>query len=393
MKPFKKVLAALIAVIVALSVTACKPVSLTKDWSYKVEDSTLNQEYAIGVYIYELYSAYSNAASYAKDAEGYNENESFLGLTIKDSDGNKAVAKDWILQKAEENTLRILSTDYLMSKHGATVDEAQMKTAYDNAKNAWDVGPYAQSGYYNPMSKVLYDYGVSEESFSICFADGYNAYPVTLKQSALFNKMYDEKGVEAVSDKELKKFFEDNYISYTFIPVNLYTSKTDDDGNSTSKAFSAKKIKKIKAQLEEYADQLSSGASSLDDIKKKCEKDYSVSSDSVVEDNVSTKKDFKNSYAEIYKVFKKLSDGKAAVVVVGEDGDSPTAYIVLKNDVTKKTADYVKENRGSVLQNCKSDDFTDLLDKTAKELKDAGTLKKNDGAIGKYDPEMFFEKK
>ena len=392
MKPFKKVLAALIAVVIALSATACMPVSLTKEWSYKTEDSVLNQEYAMGIYIYELYAAYNNAASYAEKADGYKEDESFLGLTIEDGDGNKAVAKDWILQKAEENTLSILAVDYLIAKHGATLDEAQMKTAKENAKSAWDVGPYAQSGYYNPMSKVLYDYGVSLESFTACYSDGYNLYPFTVKQSVLFEKLYDKDGVEEVSDKELNKYFEKNYIDYTLIPVNLYTSETDEDGNSTSKAFSAKKIKKIKTTLQEYADQLSSGKSSLDDIKKVCENDYGTASDSVVENQVSTKTDFKSSYADIYKKFKKLDNGKADLVVVGESGDSPTAYIVIKNDVTKRTKEYVEANRASVLQNCKTEDFTDFVKNTGKQLKDSGVIKKNDGAVGKYDPEIFFKK-
>ena len=87
MRTFKRVLAAVIAVVLVLSVASC---SLTKEWSYQYGDKT----YDIGVYIYALYSSYTTAQTYAADAKGYKENESFMDLKIKDSDGKKAVARD-----------------------------------------------------------------------------------------------------------------------------------------------------------------------------------------------------------------------------------------------------------------------------------------------------------
>jgi hypothetical protein len=88
-----------------------------------------------------------------------------------------------------------------------------------------------------------------------------------------------------------------------------------------------------------------------------------------------------------------MSNGKAKLVVVGEDGDSPTAYIAVKNDLNKDIDSYIKNdsNRSSVLQKMKNEDLKKLLEKTGKDLKKSDALQINEGAINKYQPEMFYE--
>ena len=47
MKPFYKIIAAFLAVIIVASAAGCVPVSFTKEWGYKYSDKTLSKEYAI----------------------------------------------------------------------------------------------------------------------------------------------------------------------------------------------------------------------------------------------------------------------------------------------------------------------------------------------------------
>ena len=388
MKPFFKVVAALMAVILVASAAGCVPVSLTKDWAYKYSDKTLSKEYAVGMYIYSLYQAYGEAKTYAEKVKGYKENEPFTDLKITDDKGKKAVAKDWIKNKAEETMLGIVALDYLCKKNGVKVDKAALKSARATAKDSWEMGPYASYGYYQPIKDQVEKYGVSLESFTYIAGDS------GVKQEALFNKLYSKGGSQEVSDKELTDFFLKNYVDYSYIPVHLYKSSTDASGNNKSEKFKADKIKKIKKELEKLANDISSGKATFEEAAKKCEKDYATASADEVKGTVSTKEELESNNADIAKAIDKMSNGKAKLVVVGENGDSPTAYIAVKNDINKDIDSYIKSdtNRASVLQKMKSEDLKELLTKTGKDLKKSKSLTVNEGAINKYQPEMFYEK-
>lgn len=386
MKPFQKVIAASLAILIVICAASCTPISLSKDWSYKYDDDTLSVQYDIGVYIYSLYQAYNSAKTYAEDAEGYKENEPFMDLEIKDDDGNKAVAKDWIKTEADKIMRNLVALDYLVAEKEATWDEAAMKSANETAQETWDMGPYASYGYISPMKDELEPYGISVESFAL------SSYVANIKQNALFGRLYDKDGLEEVSDKELKDFFVKNYLSYSSIPVNLYESSTDADGNSTSEKFGKKKIANIKSDLEALANQLSDGSTTFEKASKKVQKDYKVEESSVTTDSVNFKEDLEADNADIFKALKKLDNNKATVITVGEDGDSPIAYIVYKNSIKNADKDYLEENHASVLSNMKNDDLSDLLEKTADKLKDSDALKINEGSIGRYDSGMFFVK-
>lgn len=391
MKPFQKVIAVILAVIFVVSMASCTPISLSKEWCYKYGDT----QYDIGVYIYSLYSAYTAAESYAKDAKGYKEGESFLDLEIKDDDGKKAVARDWILEKAEESARQLVVIDKLVKDNGATWDEAAMTSAKQTAQDAWDMGPYAMYGqnYYNPLSKQLEPYGVSFDSFVQLYASQMGNTPYTLKTSAVFDTIYAKGGSDEVPDKELGEYFLKNYVDYSYIPVKLYDSTTGEDGNSTNKKFSDKKTKKVNDALKGFVDDINNGSADFDAIAKKCEDKYGVTSDEEVKNRVDASDTLKSQDEEVYNSVTKLKNGKAELITKDADGDAPTAYIIVKNDINKDKKTYVSgDQRASVLQNMKGDDFKKLMSKEAKALDKDKKFEENSGAIDKYDPSMFYEK-
>ena len=76
-----------------------------------------------------------------------------------------------------------------------------------------------------------------------------------------------------------------------------------------------------------------------------------------------------NADAEVHKAVKDLKNGKAVFITKDADGDAPTAYIIVKNDINGDKKEYVSgTNRSSVLQNMKSDDFKKVLKDEAKKL-------------------------
>lgn len=389
MKPFQKVIAALLAVMLIASAAGCVPVSLSKQWSYDYNDDVLAEKLDIGVYVYALYQAYSTAQGYAQKSKDYKENEPFMDIEIKDDDGNKAKASEWIKTEAEKIAVNTIAIDYLVNKYEATWDEAQMDSAKSTAKSSWEMGPYASYGYYQPMSKELEKYGVSYESFEK------SSYVASVKQSAIFDALYGEDGEQEVTDAQLNEYFTGKYVDYSYIPVKLYTSKSDSEGNSTSTAFSKKKMDKTIAALENMANSLNAGSLTFDKAVKTCTKDYNVADSEVIKDTVEPFETTKSNNKDVAKAVKSLDNGKAKVITVGKDSDSGMAYLVLKNDINDDVKDYAKKgakNRTSVLQNMKSDDFTKFIEDKTAELIKSDALKVNTGVINSYDPNMFFVK-
>ena len=123
MRNFKKLLCVVLVLIVALSAASC---SITPQNLYEKDDVKL----PIGVYIFYLQQAYSEAQSYAQQSDKYDSatgkydgKKSFLKMEITDSDDNTAIAEDWIKDKAKEYTQKAIALCVEFNNLGATVDE------------------------------------------------------------------------------------------------------------------------------------------------------------------------------------------------------------------------------------------------------------------------------
>ena len=108
MKQAVKIGSLLLAVMMVFTAVFASGCSLQPQWSYKTSD----KELAIGVYIYNLDVAYQQGLNFAKKLDDYDgTNDKWLDLEITDDDGNKAVARQWIKDKAQELTLTALAVE------------------------------------------------------------------------------------------------------------------------------------------------------------------------------------------------------------------------------------------------------------------------------------------
>lgn len=374
MKQAVKIGSLLLAILMVFSAVFASGCSLQKQWSYKTSD----KELAIGVYIYNLDVAYQQALEYAKKLDDYDgTNDKWLDLEITDDDGTTAVARQWMKDKAEELTLTALAVEKGLKDEGATVDSATLQAADEQAKTNWNVGPYANYGYVMPMSKELEPHGVSFDSYK------YAASEVPAMQQVLFNTLYEKGGSQEVSDAELEKFFNENYVDYGYLSANLYESSTDEAGTTNNVALSEDAIKQITDKFDGMVKDLNAGKA-FDDVTKAYTEAEGLSTDSVV-NNTELLKNF-SAGDELKVEIEKLDSGKAATVKVGE-GDSAMIYLVYKKDITAIAKDYLESasNRSEVLTNMKTDDFKTYIKDLIKELK----YEKN-AAVDSYDPKMFF---
>lgn len=337
------------------------------------------KELPIGVYIYSLDTAYQKAKSYAEKLDGYDSTkDSWLEMEITDDDGKKEVAGKWIKDQAKLMCLSYLVIEEQIEKEGADVTADSIASADEVAKTSWEVGPYANYGYVMPMKDDLTPYGISFESFRYC------TYEYSVRNQALFDKLYNEGGSKAVSDDELTKYFNDNYTDYSYFTVNLYTSEADESGQSKNTAMSEKEAKKVTDEIDAYVKDVNSGKS-FDDVLKAYQKANNIDSDP----SVSNTENLENSSLgdEVKEALKKLDNNKAAAVKVG-DGDSAVYYFVYKKDVKKAAKDYIadKKSHADVLSSMKSDEFTNYIKELTKKL----DYEENTSVIRKYEPKMFF---
>ena len=264
-----------------------------------------------------------------------------------------------------------------MKEEGASVDEATQQAADEQAKTYWNVGQYANYGYIMPMSKELEPYGISYDSFRYCTSQ------YSVNYSALFAKLYGEGGSQEVSDSELEDYFIENYVDYSYIPVQLYEASTDEAGESKNVALSDEKIADYTSELEGYVKDIDDGKS-YDDVVSEYTEKHELSQSPAVDnteqlENVSAGDQIKDA-------LKELGNNKAVTVKVGE-GDSGMLYLVYKRNSADSAKDYLESetNRAGVLNTMKKDDFEDYLKKIVEDL----DYEKN-SAVDGYDPKMFF---
>ncbi len=384
MNNLKKIMALMLAVVMFASLCACSqlPKTLDKQWSYKDGDS----EYAIGVHIYSLVSAYNQAYSVLSEAQGdkFDSSASILGVESSfDESGEIVLCKDWILKEADYITKNLMAIDNLIAEYDVEIDPALENSSYQQALKDWDLGPYYEEyrsyGYTStPYKEILEPCGVSFESF-------YEAtYLASVKQSTIFNHFYKKDGIKAVKESEVKKFFEDNFTSYSYFTVNLYESSVDSTTNQTvNKALPEDKIKEIKTNLDFYAAMIKSGTS-FDDVSGA----YTAYAQLSTNPAVSCVENLENSSLpeEIADVVAGLKVGQPKVIYLGEE-ETTVAYFVYKKSITKETKSYVgnETNYESLLQEMKSEEFLSDMEKITAEVQ----CEINTAIVDKYTPELI----
>ena len=378
MKPNVKIGSFLMAVVMIFSVlivSGCTPMSLNKEWSYKSGD----KELAIGVYIYSLDTAYQKAKSFAEKLDDYDESkDSWLEMEITDDDGKKEVASKWIKDQAKLMCLSYLVLDEQIEKEKVDISKDTIASADEQAETYWNVGQYADYGYVMPMKNDLEPYGISLESFRYCSTES------SVQYQALFDKLYNEGGPKEASNEELPKYFNDNSTDYSYFSVNLYTSTTDEAGQSKNVAMSDKEAKKVTDEIDGYVKDVN-GGKSYDDVLKAYMDANKIESDP----STSNIENLENSSLgdEVKEAIKKLDNKKAAAVKVGS-GENAVYYFVYKRNIKDAAKDYLADenNSANVLSSMKGEEFADYIEELTKSL----DYEENSSVINQYEPKMFF---
>ncbi len=381
MRNFKKLLCVVLVVLVAFSAASC---SLTKQYAYQKDDIEL----PIGVYIFYLYQAYSEAQNYAQQTDAYdsatgryNGKKSFLKVEITDSDDNTAVAEDWIKDKAKEYTRNAVAISIEANKLGATIDELGAKDMYSTI-NPYSIYNSSTGQLDYSLDQSLADVAANYEQFGIGF-DSWLLCNASIAQTenAVFDKEYGEGGPLAVSTDEITKYFTENYYSYTTFSANLYTTEAGEDGSTENVALDKDEVKRYEDAFKSYAEEVS-GGKSVDDVVA----EYNEAFGAEATATPSVNKIDKDTTDELNKAILDLKEGEAAYKIIGDDENTRVIYLIYKAPIKDEIANYVDDEtqRSTLLHEMKDEDFEQLI----KDI-----IKENDielsSACNGYQPSLF----
>lgn len=350
MKAFKKIIAMLLCVVIAMSATACGG---DTSWVLKTEKT----EITAGQYMYYLMNAYSNATYMVEDAE-----KNVLSQTI---DGVKAAT--WIENAALDSAKFATVVKEMFEAEGLELTADNEAYVNQMANYYWAYfgeTVYAPNGVaYNTLVKVM-------------------SYDTMASQ--LFEHFYGEGGSREISADDVKKGLVENYAKIKEIGISL--------AGMSGEMRSDKVQETLKAKAEDYKKRIEAGEKIEDLIKEH----YNVEVDLAVEETGKTAEevtggttaddidtsavvvsnDSSNYSDNEKKEILKLATGEVAVLVEKEYIRVVQKYDILEDDT------YLKDYDMDVRITLKGDEFTEELKNLAKELK----VEINEAGLKKYKP-------
>lgn len=346
----KKLAAGAVACLCMVSaMTGCY--SEDKAWSAKRGDDTA----PIGVYIYYLFSAYSEALGKVEDAS-----KSVFDQEIDGKDGTQ-----WVKDRAKESIQLMYYVDQKFEDMGLELDAEDESQISSLTSSAWSYS-----------SSTFDQYGISQASLEKAYSQ------FLVKYQKIFEATYGKGGEKEVSDEDLRTFYEDKYTDFEYFTCSYTT--TDEEGSST--AMSDEEKAEAKKQFEEYVTKIQNHDLTMSTAAEEYQK--SIDSDSEVLQHQTLDLETEAYYFpdEVVEKLKSMKEGEVASVDLP---DSNRFYVLQKNLISEKCDEVLEdeEQRLNVLATMKSDEFSDAMEEAAAALDD---ITYNDSAMGSYDPNMFF---
>ena len=388
MKFAKRVVAALIAAILAFSMVACHEAK-------EVVASYDDIEITGGMYLAMLLEADGTARTLADEQ---NETDTAIDdygkVKIKTDDG-EVKYYDYVKDEAKKLIRQFIATATLSDEYEVTLSDEDKAGLDAYISYIWDT----------------YGYGVMYEENGV----GRSSYTEYLKNSGylrgnLFNAIYGKEGKTPVKEEELKKYMNENYCIANIISEPL--SSTDENGNTFT--LTEDEQKDLLGKLNAYADRLTKGDADFETIYHEHSgtehKDEDTADTTHTEDAADTtdtadtassdaettededaaptqldshatllSSEETGSESENFDEIYKMKTGEVKVIQ-GED-----AYtLVVKGDIAADPY-YLYSLDDTLRQLIKSDEFNNLLDEEGGKL----DIKYNEGEISYLSPKKI----
>lgn len=317
MKNIKRIFAAALILVMALTVAACHP---KDEVAVKIGDVEFSSAY----YMCALINADSEAKSKVQEELSDDESSSDVDYYSKKLDDKDFVT--WVEDTAMDSLKEIAAYKTLCKENDLEIPEEDAANAEAYASNYWS--SYGYSAYFEPN-------GVGQSTYTQYMKDSYYT-------SLYFEHIYGEGGEKEIAADTVKTKMYDNFVIADILEVS-FSEKTDDE------------ITALKEQINGYAADLKNGKKTFEEIYKA----YNGTTDETEEQTESDEPQPKDKYASVL-------------------GSSDTAYASDRYDDIKAMATgevkviELDGNEGLVLavkQDISADSYyLDTLDMTVRHL-------------------------
>lgn len=354
MKSLKRILCIALAAIMILCFAGCSTpkVALTVD----------GKDYSTGEYLAYLLDGfqqgYYNGGLYYYEQQGYDiwsQTYTYESQQLELAEYLKAMTVDTIIrQKAIEN---------MMAEAGVTADEELVKQVQTQMIDMVE-------------ESLLLEYGINKESYTkMCMAYYCN-------EASLFLSRYDKDGSSPIPEEDVRKYFDDNYLSYKMISVGMMNGEEE---------MSETEQKAITDELQKYLDLYEDGKT-FNEVIAQYNYDISTSSDKKLEEltDDDTRQNMDAGTAEdedLANAVKSVKEGEAKIVTYKSGGTDLTAALIFRMDPEEGEGydTYFEDSRESILYSIKGEEF----DAEVQKVADALQYTVNERAYKMCDPKEF----
>ena len=261
-----------------------------------------------------------------------------------------------MIDAAIELCCEYVAVNTKLSEYGLTLSASEKRSASNNLEDLWHVF----SGYYEKL-------GVSKQTLmKIETAD--------TSRNRLFYYIYDEGGEKAVSEDDIKKYYNENYISFRAITGYLTTT----DANGDIVVMTADQKAAMNKEFIELSTRLGNGQT-MNEIVELYSKKHP---DSTVSDQLQFIKKGTDSYPEgFFEKVQQLSVGSNTVLIM----DNYIFLILRENPSEDEAKQYYDRYRDDCLKSLRGDEFKTIVEGYASEL----SVKRNDRVINKAVKEVL----
>lgn len=329
------------------------------------------QELSTGEYLAYLYNELNNIYTYYSQ---YGMDASTQTFTYGEGDDAKKDLSlmEYVALSVPDTIKTMIALDKLIADNGIAFTEEDYEKfddLHETYHSLTEEKAAFESGAFLPL-------GINDEHYlSVYEKQALNYY-------LAFYGLYGKGGVEEVKDKEIRKYFDDNYLSYKIINLNLTKTEDDQTVDMTEKEKKAQ-MDKLEGYLKIYKEKGFEKA--MDQYNKdNADKDEKVEA-SKDEDNRQDQ-DATNMDENLAKAVRKVKVGEAKIVEYKSGGTSACAALIVRLDPNDPKSLY-EDSYESILYALKYDSFQEMVDKKADEVK----IEFNQDVLDVCTPEQMME--
>ena len=329
------------------------------------------QELTTGEYLAYLYNEINNIYTYYGQ---YGMDASTQKFTYGEGDDAKKDLSlmEYVALTTPDNIKTMIALDKLIKDNNISFSEKdyeKFSDLHETYHNLTEEKKAFEAGTYLPL-------GISDEHFLSVYEKQ------TLNYYLAFYGLYGKGGVEEVKDKEIRSYFDKNYLSYKVITLNLTKTENDKTVDMTKKEKEAE-LKKLEGYLKIYNEKGFEKA--MDQYNKDtADKDEKVEPTKDADNRQDV--DATTIDENLAKAIRKVKVGEAKIVEYKADGTSACAALIVRLDPNKPSKLY-DDSYESILYSLKYEKFQEMVDKKADEVK----IEFNQDVLDTCTPEQMME--